>query len=497
MAKQNLSEQLDQMVEALIARPAVARREREPKANAQLQALARIAGELRGLPREDFKARLKADLERRTTMGSKPVVAKAEARQTATAYLIVKDAAAAIEFYKKAFGATDQMRLIGPGTKIGHAQIRIGNSVIYLADEFPEFGTVGPQGTGSSPVKMDIVVDDVDAVVARAIAAGAKEVRAAQDQFYGMRTGQIADPFGYVWNISTVLEELTGEEMQRRYDDLIKQGAFTQPQQKPDKKAAPAVRPIPEGFHTLTPYLAVNGAARLIDFLKEGFGAVEKFRVGKPGGELIMHAEMRIGDSVLELADASEEFGARLMGNILHVDDVGAVYERALKAGATSRFAPVEQSYGDLEAAVKDPAGNYWNITEIRKTGHRTEDTRAILPYLNLAGAAEFVDFAKRAFGAEEVRMFKAPNGKVIHARLRIGDSIIALGEVYGEGAIILGALHMYVPKVDEVYAKAVREGIKVLRPLRDEPYGDRAAVLQDAFGNWWFPSTHVKDVKF
>jgi PhnB protein len=150
-----------------------------------------------------------------------------------------------------------------------------------------------------------------------------------------------------------------------------------------------------------------------------------------------------------------------------------------------------------LEAAVKDPAGNYWNITEIRKTDHRTEDTRAILPYLNLAGAAEFVEFAKRAFGAEEVSMFKAPDGKVIHGRLRIGDSILALGEAYGERAIILGALHMYVPNVDDVYAKAVREGIKVLRPLRDEPYGDRAAVLQDAFGNWWFPSTHLKDVNF
>src|SRR6204780_3580880 len=143
MAKQNLSEQLDQMGEAPITRPGVARRQREPKAHAQLQALARIAAELRGLPREDFKARLKADLERRTSMGSKPVL-KAETRQTATAYLIVKDAAAAIEFYKKAFGATEQMRLIGPGTKIGHAQIRIGNSKIYLSDEFPDFGSVAP-----------------------------------------------------------------------------------------------------------------------------------------------------------------------------------------------------------------------------------------------------------------------------------------------------------------------------------------------------------------
>jgi PhnB protein len=497
MAKQNLSEQLDKIVDALIARPAARLRRREPKANAQLQALAAIAAELRDLPSEDFKARLRAELRRRTSMGSKPAVAT-ETRQTATAYLTVKDAPAAIEFYKKAFGATEVMRLVGPGTKIGHAEIRIGNSAIYLSDEFPEYGAVAPQTTGSSPVKMDLRVDDVDSFATHAVAAGAKEVRAIQDQFYGMRTGQVADPFGYVWNVSTVLEELTGEEMQKRYDDLVKQGAFTQPQQKPDEKRAPrAVRPIPEGFHTLTPYLAVNGAARLIDFLKEGFGAVEKFRVNRPGSELVMHAEMRMGDSVLELADASDEFGARLLGNILHVHDVDAVYKRALEAGATSRFAPIEQSYGDLEAAVKDPAGNYWNITEIRKTDHRTDDTRTILPYLNLAGAAEFVEFTKRAFGAKEVSMFQAPDGKVIHARLRIGDSILALGEAHGESALILGALHMYVPNVEDVYAAAVREGIKVLRPLRDEPYGDRAAVLQDAFGNWWFPSTHIKDVQF
>src|SRR6202050_3080609 len=403
MANQRLSEQLDKVVDALIARPRATVPGREPSVGARLRPLAKIAAQLRDLPAQDFKTRLKLDLERRTSMASKPAVAT-EARRTASPYLCVKDAPAAIDFYKKAFGATEVMRLVGPGTKIGHAEIRIGGSTIYLSDEFPDFGSVAPQRPGGSPVKMDIVVDDVDALTARAIAAGAKEVRAIQDQFYGMRTGQVADPFGYVWNVSTVLEELTGEEMQKRYDDLVKQGAFTQPQQKAEEKRAPrAVRPIPEGFHTLTPYLAVNGAARLIDFLKEGFGAVEKFRVNRPGSELVMHAEMRMGDSVLELADASDEFGARLLGNILHVDNVEAVYQRALEAGATSRFAPIEQSYGDLEAAVKDPAGNYWNITEIRKTGHRTEDTRTILPYLNLVGAADFVEFAKRAFGAHEV----------------------------------------------------------------------------------------------
>jgi PhnB protein len=496
MAKQNLSEQLDQMVEALITRPVTARRQREPKANAQLQALARIAGGLRGLPREDFKARLKADLERRTSMGSKPAVAT-ETRQTVTAYLCVKNAAAAIEFYKKVFGATEITRLVGPDGKIGHAEIRIGNSSIYLSDEYPEYGSMSPRSVGGTPVKINLSVPDVDAVAARAVEAGGKMVWPVQDQFYGERTGRFEDPFGQVWMISTIIEQLSAEELHRRFEDMKKQGAFTQPQQKPDEKAAPAVRPIPEGFHTLTQYLAVNGAARLIDFLKEGFGAVEKFRVGKPGGELIMHAEMRIGDSVLELADASEEFGARAVANILHVDDVDAVYERALKAGATSLSAPREQPYGDREAGVKDLAGNQWYLTEIRKTGHRTEDTRAILPHLSLVGAAEFIEFTKRAFGAEEAFMHKGPDGKVVHARLRIGDSLLALGEASDERAALPAALHMYVPNVDAVYAAAVREGVKVLRPLRDEPYGDRATVLQDAFGNWWFPSTHVKDVKF
>src|ERR1700722_13196319 len=465
MAKQNLNEQLDQMVEALIARPAVARRQREPKANAQLQALARIAGELRGLPREDFKAGLKADLERRTTMGSKPVTAT-ETRQTATAYLCVKNAAAAIEFYKKVFGATEIMRLADPGGRIGHAEIRIGNSSIYLSDEHPEYGIVGPQTLGGSPVKMSLSVPDVDAVVARAVEAGGKIVRPVQDQFYGERSGHFEDPFGQVWMISTTTEQLSAEELHRRFDDMTKQGASTTAEPKADEKATPTVRAVPEGFHTLTPYLSVNGAARLIDFLKEGFGAVEKFRVNRPGSELVMHAEMRIGDSVLELADANEEFGVRMLGNILHVEDADAVYQRALRAGATSLFAPTEQPWGDREAGVKDTSGNHWNITAIRKTGHRTDDTRAILPYLNFVGAAAFVEFTNRAFGAEETFMLKTAYGKVVHARLRIGDSVLALGEAYGEGAIILGALHMYVPNVDEGYAKAVREGVKVLRPL-------------------------------
>ena len=355
MAKQNLSEQLDRIVDALVARPRDGSQSRETKAGAKVQQLATIAAQLRDLPSQDFKARLKLDLIRRTSMASKPVAAT-EVRQTASPYLCLKDAPAAIDFYKKAFGATEVMRLVGPGTKIGHAEIRIGNSTIYLSDEFPEYGVLGPHALGGSPVRMDLRVGDVDAVAAIAITAGAKQIRPIQDQFYGMRSGQFEDPFGYVWNISTVKEEMSGAEMQKRFDAI----KDTFPTAAEDKPAA--VAPIRPGFHTITPYLIVPGAAAMIDFVKQAFGAEEVFRVHAPGTKKIMHAEVRIGDSMLELADASEQYPARPCGMHLYVPDTDALYERAVKAGATSVRTPEDTPYGDRSAIVTDAFGNSWFI---------------------------------------------------------------------------------------------------------------------------------------
>jgi PhnB protein len=246
--------------------------------------------------------------------------------------------------------------LVGPGTKIGHAEIRMGNSVIYLSDEFPEYGSVGPQTLGGSPVKMDLKVDDVDAVAAIAVAAGAREVRAIQDQFYGMRTGQFADPFGYVWNISTVKEELSGAQMQERFEAIKDSFPTT------TEETRPTVGPIRPGFHTITPYLIVPGAAAMIDFVKQAFGAEEIFRVNVPGTNKIMHAEVRIGDSMLELADDSEQYPARPCGMHLYVPNTDALYERAVKAGASSVRTPEDTNYGDRSAIVKDAFGNSWFI---------------------------------------------------------------------------------------------------------------------------------------
>jgi PhnB protein len=143
---------------------------------------------------------------------------------TATPYLIVKDAARALEFYKKAFNARELYRLDMPGGKVGHAEFEIGNSRLMLADEFPEMGARGPETLGGTPVSLLLYVEDVDAFFKQALAAGGQEERPVKDQFYGDRAGTLRDPFGHRWTIATNKEEVPPEEMQRRMAEAMKQG---------------------------------------------------------------------------------------------------------------------------------------------------------------------------------------------------------------------------------------------------------------------------------
>ena len=139
-----------------------------------------------------------------------------EGYHTATPYLIVNAAANAIEFYKKAFGAKEIMRMTQPDGKIGHAEIKIGDSPVMLADEFPQMGARSPQSLGGSPVSILLYVEDVDAMFTQAVAAGAAVQRPVADQFYGDRAGGVTDPFGHVWYIATHKEDVSSEEMKKR-----------------------------------------------------------------------------------------------------------------------------------------------------------------------------------------------------------------------------------------------------------------------------------------
>ncbi len=144
-----------------------------------------------------------------------------------TPYLCVSNAADSIEFYKKVFGATETLRLTGPDGRIGHAEIRISGAPIMLADEFPEMGIRSPNsliGEGRSPVDIHLYVEDVDAVYKRALQAGATSLREPTDQFYGERDAQLKDLSGHVWFVSSRIEEVSSEEMKKRFDALMKQG---------------------------------------------------------------------------------------------------------------------------------------------------------------------------------------------------------------------------------------------------------------------------------
>jgi PhnB protein len=158
--------------------------------------------------------------EEQTAMAVKAIP---DGYHTATPYLIIQGAAAALDFYKKAFGATELLRFPGPDGKIGHAEIRIGNSPLMLADEVPERGHKSPKALGGTPVSIMLYVEDVDKVTNQAVAAGAKLTMPVQDQFYGDRSGTVTDPFGHVWTIATHKEDVSMEEMQRRMQALMKQ----------------------------------------------------------------------------------------------------------------------------------------------------------------------------------------------------------------------------------------------------------------------------------
>jgi PhnB protein len=141
-----------------------------------------------------------------------------------TPYLAVDDAAAAIDFYTAVLGAVERMRLAGPDGKVGHAELDIGDSMIMLADEHPEMEVLGPRSIGGTPVTLQLYVEDVDDVFAKATQNGAKALRQLEDKFYGDRAGQFEDPFGHRWNVATHVEDVPAEEMSKRAAAAIAAG---------------------------------------------------------------------------------------------------------------------------------------------------------------------------------------------------------------------------------------------------------------------------------
>jgi PhnB protein len=249
-----------------------------------------------------------------------------------------------------------------------------------------------------------------------------------------------------------------------------------------------------EGLRSVTPYLAIRGAARLMDFVRDAFGAVELLRVARPDGT-VQHAEVRIGDSVVEIGDRGD--APPSPGAIhLYVEDADAVYARALAGGAVSVVGPTDMPYGDREADVEDPSGNRWYIGTRREGGPIPEDRNSVTPVLHPREGFPLVEFLERAFGAERVELQEAPAGRVAHARLRIGDAVVEIGEAHGPIQPMPSMLHLYVEDADATYRRALEAGATSLQEPADTPYGDRAAAVVDPAGHSWYIATHLGGVR-
>lgn len=257
--------------------------------------------------------------------------------------------------------------------------------------------------------------------------------------------------------------------------------------------AAKAVNPVREGFHTITPYLAVHEVNELIEFVEQAFGAKGAvYGIGSQGG---VHGEYKIGDSIVMIGGGASWKGEpKLTALHLYVDDVDDVYQRALDAGATSMNEPIED-HGERVAGVKDLCGNEWYIAKRLTGSHTDEGLRNVNVYLHPRGASEMIEFLKKSFGAEEIISHRATaDGPVLHAKVKIGDSVLEMGEAHGPYQPLSTMFFLYVDDVEAWYRRAVAGGATSMEEPKDQFYGDRVAAVTDPFGNIWYLATHISE---
>lgn len=245
-------------------------------------------------------------------------------------------------------------------------------------------------------------------------------------------------------------------------------------------------------FPNIAPYFLVEGGAKFIDFLVAAFEGTEQIRVPRADGS-IMHASVGIGNSVIELGDASEEYPQRAMTTHLYVPDAHATFARALEAGATAIYAPYdEHPSGDLWGAAKDPFGNTWFIATRKGWSGGPEGFLTVQPYLHLRDAHNFIPFVEAALGAHASGVVKSPDGIVRHATVEIAGATLEIDEAQGETQPTQSYLHVYVPDADALHAQAIAAGATSVQAPYTAPYGERAAGISDPFGNTWFLATFL-----
>jgi PhnB protein len=264
------------------------------------------------------------------------------------------------------------------------------------------------------------------------------------------------------------------------------------------KKNSDKVDPVRKGFRTITPYLVVPDVHAEIDFLRKAFDAVGQiYGLGSQGG---FHAEYRIGESILMIGGGGK--GSAWKGTALpaalhlYVEDVDATYQRAVQAGATSLYAPMDQPYGDRDCAIQDAGGNQWYLGT-RKHAASTEGQTNLMPYLHPVGAPKMIEFLKQAFGAEELAVHQTPDGVVRHATVRIGTSVVEMGEAHDQWQPMPMVFMLYVDDVDAWYARAAAaKGAVAKEEPKVQPHGARMGSVKDPFDNVWYIASQVVEMK-
>lgn len=242
----------------------------------------------------------------------------------------------------------------------------------------------------------------------------------------------------------------------------------------------------------VTPYVVVTEVDAVIDFAKALFNADELVRsTGSAGGT---HCELRIGDSRL-MVGGGAHLSHMAMPTMLHVyvPDVDAMFERALAAGAKKLEPPRDQEYGDRDCVVEDAGGNQWCLATSRGPSYKPDALRNVTLYLHPAGVAKLIEFTERALGSTTLERYAAPDGSVVHARLRFGNSIIEMGEAHGQWQPMPSMIYVLVADTDAAYARAIDAGGKSIMPPADQPYGARMAGIEDLLGNQWYLAGALK----
>ncbi len=246
-------------------------------------------------------------------------------------------------------------------------------------------------------------------------------------------------------------------------------------------------------YRTVTPYLTVPDVHEEIDFISKVFGAKGRiYGLGSAGG---FHSEYRIGDSMLMIGGGGK--GAAWKGSPapgalhLYVENVDEVYQRALDAGATVLMPPTDQEYGERGAAIEDVAGNHWYVATATGPNYIPEGVPNLMPFFNPRGAPKMIEFMKQAFAAEEIAVYQSPDGIVHHAKIRIGDSVVEMGEAHDKWQPRAMVFMLYVDDVDAWYARAMATpGAVSAGAPAAQAYG-RVGAVKDPFDNLWYIGQH------